>query len=99
MLYNIHFLPKNISVAGPSVFPSGNHTSGKTYTLDTQQKNEKATQYIDLKHAARKWWKCEKEGCGERIRMDQCTDAAGSHGLKEYKGRDSRCPSFPCEFL
>ena len=27
MLHNIHFLPENISVAGTSIFPSGNNTS------------------------------------------------------------------------
>ena len=99
MLYNIHFLPDNISVAGPSVLPSGNHTSGQTYTLDTHQKNKKFTQDVGLKYAARKCWKCEKEGCGGRIRMDQCTNASGSCGSKECKGKDSRHPSYPCKFL
>jgi len=32
MLYNIHFPPENVSVAGPSVLPSGNNTSGQTHT-------------------------------------------------------------------
>ena len=73
MLYKIHFLPENISVAELSVFSSGNDTSGKTYTLDTQQKNKKSTQDVSLNHAARKCWKCEKEGCRGRIRKDQCT--------------------------
>ena len=41
MLYDIHFSPENISVAGPSVLPSGNNTSGQTHTLDTQHKNKK----------------------------------------------------------
>ena len=40
MHYNIHFPSGNISVAGPSVLPSGNNTSGQTYTLDTWQKNK-----------------------------------------------------------
>ena len=40
MLYNIHLLPDNISVVGPSVLPSGNHILGQTYTLDTHQKNK-----------------------------------------------------------
>ena len=70
MLYTIHLLPDNISVVGPSVFPSGNHISGQTYTLETHQKNKKSTQDVGLKHAARKCWKCEKEGWGGRIRMD-----------------------------
>ena len=54
MLYNIHLLPDNISVVGPSVLPSGNHISGQTYTLDTHQKNKKSTQDVGSKHAARK---------------------------------------------
>jgi len=54
MLYDIHFPPENISVAEPSVLPSGNNTSGQTHTLDTQQKNKKSTQDVGLKHAARK---------------------------------------------
>jgi len=99
MLYNIHFPPENISVAGPSVLPSGNNTSGKIHTLDTQQKNKKSTQNVGLKHAARKCWKCEKEGCIGRIRKDQCTNACDSCGSKECKGKDSRHPSYPCEFL
>ena len=37
MLYKIHFLPENISVAELSVFPSGNDTSGKTYTTEKQK--------------------------------------------------------------
>ena len=73
--------------------------SGQTYTLDTHQKNKKSTQDVGLKHAARKCWKCEKEGCGGRIRMDECTNASGLCGLKECKGKDSRQPSYPCEFL
>jgi len=39
MLHNIHFPPENISVAGPSVLPSGNNSSGQIQTLDTQQGN------------------------------------------------------------
>ena len=70
MLYNIHLLPDNISVVGPSVLPSESHISGQIYTLDTHQKNKKSTQDVGLKHAARKCWKCEKEGWGGRIRMD-----------------------------
>ena len=70
MRYNIHLLLDNISVAGPSVLPSGNHISRQTYTLDDHQKNKKSTQDVGLKYAARKCWKCEKEGCGQRIRMD-----------------------------
>ena len=54
-------LPDNISVVGPSVLPSGNHIPGKTYTLDSHQKNKKSTQDVGLKHAARKCWKCEKK--------------------------------------
>ena len=99
MLYNIHFLPENISVAGLSVFPSGHNTSGQTYTLDTQQKNKQFTQNVGLNHAARKCWKCEKGGCRGRIRKDWCTNACGSCGLKECKGKDSRHPSYPCKFL
>ena len=30
MVYNIYFPPDNISVAGPSVLPSGNNTPGQT---------------------------------------------------------------------
>ena len=48
MLYNIYFPPENISVAGLSIFPSGNNTSGQTYTLDTQQKNGKSTQDVTV---------------------------------------------------
>ena len=33
MLYDIHFPPENISVAGPSVLPSGNNTSGQTQLI------------------------------------------------------------------
>ena len=99
MLYNIHLLPDNISVVGPSVLPSESHISGQTYTLDTHQKNKKSTQDVGLKHVARKCWKCEKEGCEGRNRMDQCTHASGLGGLKECKGKDSRQPSYPCEFL
>ena len=66
MLYNIHLPPENVSLAGQSVFPSWNQGQ----TSDTQQKTKKSTQYVDLKHEARKCWKCEKEGCGGRIRMD-----------------------------
>ena len=72
MLYDIHFPPGNISVAGPSALPSGNNTSGHTHTLDTQQKNKKSTQEASLKRSARKCWKCEKGGCVGRIRKGQC---------------------------
>ena len=88
MLYNIHFPPENISVAGLSIFPS-----------DTQQKNKQPTQDVGLNHAARKCWKCEKGGCRGRIRKDWCTNACGSCGSKECKGKNSRHPSYPCEFL
>jgi len=60
MLYNIPFPPENISVAGPSVLPSGNNTLGQTHTLDIQQKNKKSTQDVGLEGTARKCWKCEK---------------------------------------
>ena len=70
MLYNIPLLPDNISVVGPSALPSENHISGQTYTLDIHQKNKKSTQDVGLKHAARQCGKCEKEGCGGRIRID-----------------------------
>jgi len=75
------------------IIPQGRHT------LDTQQKNKKSIQDVGLKHAARKCWKCEKEGCIERIRKDQCTNSCDSCGSKECKGKDSRHPSYPCEFL
>ena len=95
MLYNIYFPPENISVAGLSIFPSGNNTSGQTYTLDTQQKNKQSTQDVGLNDAARKCWKCEKEGCRGRIRKDWCTNACGSCGSKECKGKESRHLSYP----
>jgi len=82
------FPPENISVARPSILPSENNTSGQTHTQD-----------VGLKYAAKKCWKCEKEGCGGRIRKDLCKNACGSCGSKECKGKDSRHPSYPCEFL
>ena len=99
MFYNIHFPPDSMSVAGPSILPSGNDTSRQTHTSDTQQKNKKSTQDVGLKRAAKKCWKCEKGGCGGGIRKDQCKNACGSCGSKECKGKDSRHPSHPCEFL
>ena len=52
-----------------------------------------------LKHAARKCWDCEKKGYGGRVRKDQFSNACGSSGSKECKGKNSRHPSYPCEFL
>ena len=37
--------------------------------------------------------------CIGRIRKDQCTNSCNSCGSKECKGKDSRHPSYPCEFL
>ena len=54
---------------------------------------------VNLNHTARKCWKCEKEVCRGRIRKDQSTNACGSCGSKECKGKDSRHPSYPSEFL
>ena len=99
MLYNIHFPPQDISIAGPSLLPSRNNTSGQTHRLNTQQKNKKPTQDVGIKRAARKCWKCEKEECGGRFKKGQCTNACGSCGSKECKGKDNRHPSYPCEFL
>ena len=99
LLYNIHFPLDDNSIAGPSLLPSGSYNLGQTQTLNTQQKNKKSIQDIVTKHAAKKCWKCEIEGCAGRVRKNLCKNACASCNSKECKGKDSRHPSNPCEML
>ena len=90
----------NILVAGPSVLPSGNDTSGQAHTGWIPKKNvKKSTQDVGLKHAARNVGivrKKDVEGELERISERMPVVHVAQRNVKE---RIADTPLIPVNFF